>query len=218
MSAASHTPADLRGRHIRIEISLLSSHAWRCMSRSARTLFVDLRMDLLSTNNGNINSTLTKLRHRGWASSSTLSNALVELQAGGFLEKTRAGGVSVGSRVCALYAFTDHAVLPHPKIGIEARPASFAYARRFADLSLAAVRHAIAAEIARLQPEAAASRKSALERKKSTLRNSKRDASEIEAVKALDASNSEVVVDSLLRNSKQTRTRKSAAKPRQSLN
>jgi hypothetical protein len=218
VSRSARAPADPRGRHVRIYVGLLNSAAWRCLGWSARSLFVDLREQLTSFTNGRIVATLPALKHRGWRSSSTLSNALAQLQAAGFIAVTKKGGVIRGSREASCYRFTDEPMVALPKFNQCALPATNDFEVRHKGLSLAETRRAIEAEVVRIHAEAAAKAPPAQGRKNKTLRNSKRDASEIEAVKAFDDSNSEVVADSLLRKPKQARIRKSAAKPHQSLN
>lgn len=118
MSRSRKPPRDPYGRHVRVYCTLLDSPAWRTLGWSSRALFVDLRASLTGTNNGNISATLSNLKHRGWNSSATLADALFELQALGFLVKTRGGGVEHGSKVCSLYRFTDVDSFDIPKLAI----------------------------------------------------------------------------------------------------
>lgn len=107
--------------HIRITLSLLESPAYIALDFSARALYVDLRNRMRSNNNGNINATLSELKHRGWTSSTTLAKALRQLEAVGFIRKTRQTvGVERGSKVCNLYRFTDVEVYGRAKPLIEA--------------------------------------------------------------------------------------------------
>ena len=99
---SKNTPRDPQGRHVRIYCTLLDSLAWRAMGWSSRALFLDMRSSVNGTNNGNLCATLASLKHRGWKSAATLANALFELQAVGFITKTRGGGVDRGSKVCSL--------------------------------------------------------------------------------------------------------------------
>lgn len=163
---------DPRGRHIRVYCTLLDSLAYRCLSWSARALFTDLRATLGPTNNGDISATLSQLKHRGWKSPSTLARALYELQALGFLFRTRGGGVETGSKVCSLYAFCDVDVLDMTKKGIAARKAGHEY-QRFKTLSEA--EEALRSGVAKFRTDAI-SRKQAAARRKMTLPNSERDA------------------------------------------
>jgi hypothetical protein len=123
-------PADPRGHHIRVYSDLLNSHAWRVLSGTAVKLFIDMRSWLKENNNGNINATLSQLRHKGWSSPDTLSRGLFELQTMGFIAKTRQGGIAQGKHVCSLFRFTDRAVFEHPLLGIKAMPETNDY-RRF---------------------------------------------------------------------------------------
>jgi hypothetical protein len=122
-------PSDPQGRHIRVYVSLLNGPAWRVLGWSARSLFVDLRAGVTGTNNGNISATLPLLKHRGWASASTLASAIYELRALGFIAVTREGGLRQGTRVPTLYRFTDLETHEYPKLGIQACKATYDYLR-----------------------------------------------------------------------------------------
>lgn len=111
--------------HIRIDLSLLNSPAFIALDWTARALFLDLRSRVRSTNNGNIDAALSVLKHRGWASSTTLAKALRQLEAVGLLRKTRQTiGIARGSKFCNLYRFTDLPVLERPDLGVEAYKAT----------------------------------------------------------------------------------------------
>lgn len=136
-------PKDLRGGHARLYWTLLDSPAYLALNYSARALYVDLRRKLLGSNNGNIDATLSTLRHRGWRSSATLNKALNQLRAVGLIEQTRQGGIASMSKQCSLYRFTDEEVFEYPKLGIPKMKATHDY-RRFDKLAeaRAAVREA----------------------------------------------------------------------------
>lgn len=138
-----HAPKDPRGGHARLYWKLLDSHAYIALSYSARSLYVDLRCKLRATNNGNIDATLSILKHRGWRSSATLNKALKELAAVGLIAQTRQGGIAYMSKFCSLYRFTDEEVFEHPKLKIPKMNATHDY-RRFDKLAeaRAAVREA----------------------------------------------------------------------------
>lgn len=118
---------DPNGRHIRVYATLLNSPAFRVLSFAAKALFVDLREGVTGTNNGALSAPLTILRHKGWTAPATLSKALYELRAMGFIAVTREGGLKQGTRVCALYRFTDLEVFEQPKQGIQAVKATHEY-------------------------------------------------------------------------------------------
>lgn len=92
-------PRDPNGRHTRIYVTLLNSPAWRVLGPSSAKLFMDLRASVTGTNNGNLSAALSDMKHRGWIASATLSKALYELRALGFLAVTREGGLRMGTRV-----------------------------------------------------------------------------------------------------------------------
>ncbi len=124
---ASKKPQDPAGRHIRVYCSLLGSPAYRVLSFAAKALFTDLRSQVTGLNNGNLSATLADMKHRGWVSTATLSKALYELRSMGFIAVTRVGGLSMGTRVCNLYRFTDLEVFDFPKLGIQAVKATHDY-------------------------------------------------------------------------------------------
>lgn len=118
---------DPQGRHVRVYVNLLNSPAYRVIGYAAKALFFDLRERINGSNNGNVNAALSELKHKGWKAPATLSKALYELRAMGFLSVTRAGGLKLGTRVCTLYRFTDLDVFEHPKLGIPAIRATHDY-------------------------------------------------------------------------------------------
>jgi hypothetical protein len=119
--------ADPQGRHIRVYVSLLNSPAYRVLGYPAKALFTDLRSLVTATNNGNLSAALSDMKHKGWTSPATLSNALYELRVMGFIAVTRAGGLKMGTRICQLYRFTDLDVFEQPKVGVFAIKATHDY-------------------------------------------------------------------------------------------
>jgi hypothetical protein len=118
------------GRFIMVSHSLLNSPAFIALPCNAQRLFLDLRLKLNGGNNGDVSAALSDLKHRGWRSPSTLAKALRQLEALGFLVRTRqTPGVEHGSRICNLYAFTDQEVRPLPHKFIASRAPSFDYAK-----------------------------------------------------------------------------------------
>jgi hypothetical protein len=117
-------PKDPRGGHVRLYWLLLDSPAWRALTHADVRVYLALRRKLGRTNNGDINATLAEMRHSGISSSSTLSAALHRLEALGFIEKTRQGGIAFGGKLCSLYRFTDEPTLDIAKAGVKAGPAT----------------------------------------------------------------------------------------------
>lgn len=115
---AGKAPKDPRGGHVRLYWELVDSPAWRALSHADVRVYLAMRRKLGSTNNGNINATLAEIRHAGISSSSTLSSALHRLEALGFIEKTRQGGIAAGGKVCSLYRFSDESTYDIPKVGV----------------------------------------------------------------------------------------------------
>jgi hypothetical protein len=177
--ARNKMPSDPQGRYIRVYVSLLNSPAYRVLGFAAKALFTDMREKVNGVNNGNIEATITTLSHKGWTSPGTLSNALYELRTMGFLQVTRGGGVEVGSRVCSLYRFTDLEMYDQPKLGIARLSATHDY-QRFQ--SVAEAEAALREGVKHLKEQAIDRKQKAAERKKTTLRNSYRSATEIVAV------------------------------------
>lgn len=136
--------------HSRIRHDATDSPAWRVLGFPAKALYTDLRAKLRSTNNGNINATLSEMKHRGWTASATLSRALRQLEHMGFIAKTRQGGIAAMSRVCSLYRFTDMEVFEHPKQGIEPMQATFDW-RRFESVKEATAHLRQLAKISKVQ-------------------------------------------------------------------
>lgn len=120
-------PHDPGGRHIRVYVALLNGPAYRVMGFAAKVLFFDLRATLTGTNNGNISAPLSDMRHKGWNSPATLTKALYELRAMGFLALTVEGGLKQGRRAPSLYRFTDLETLALPKVGVQAVKATHDY-------------------------------------------------------------------------------------------
>jgi hypothetical protein len=143
-----------RKQHARIYYDLLDAPAWRVISPSARGFFIDARRKLDGSNNGNISLVLSELRHYGYRSPTTLAKMLFQLQSIGLIEKTRAGCVERGLRICSLYAFTDLPIPGFDDLGIAKRGPSFAYLNY---TTLAAAKVALAEGMASLR-EAAAER------------------------------------------------------------
>jgi predicted transcriptional regulator len=117
-------PKDPRGGHARLYWSILDSPAWRTLTHADVRVYLALRRKLGRTNNGDINATLAEMKHAGISSSSTLSAALHRLEALGFIEKTRQGGIAHGGKLCSLYRFTDEPTYDIAKAGVRAGPAS----------------------------------------------------------------------------------------------
>jgi hypothetical protein len=194
---------DPKGRHVRIYCDLLDSPAWFALSKTSRALFLDLRSFLGPNNNGDISAALSLLKIKGWNSSSTLSEALFELQALGFIAKTRdTVGVEHGSRVCCLYRFTDLPTYQFPKLGIEAQLETHDYREH---TSVAAAEQALRKAQTVREAKARAGRE-AIERKKSALREAKRIGSKTESQKAEIASDSEHCTRPSVRNLKAVKT------------
>jgi hypothetical protein len=170
-TSMKNRPKDPRGGHARLYWELLDSPAYLALSYSARALYVELRRKLLSTNNGNIDATLSTLKHRGWRSSVTLNKALNDLMTVGLIAKTRQGGIAYMSKQCSLYRLTDEEVFEHPKLRITRMNATHDY-RQFTKLNEAR----------------AVIREANAQRKKRKVQKVKLTGSETEAIRSFKAS------------------------------
>lgn len=109
---------------MRLYWDLMDCPAWRALSHADVRVYLAMRRKLGKTNNGNVEATLGNLKHSGINSSSTLSTALHRLEALGFIDKVRQGGIAYGGKVCSLYRFTDVETYEIPKIDLKAGPPS----------------------------------------------------------------------------------------------
>lgn len=188
-------PKDPRGGHARLYWLLLDSPAWRTLTHADVRVYLALRRKLGRTNNGDINATLAEMRHAGISSSSTLSAALHRLEALGFIEKTRQGGIAHGGKLCSLYRFTDESTLEIAKAGVRAGPASNEW-QRFKNMA-----------------EARAAVRLFARKSKSKVRSSNWSGAAIESESAVCASTIERVPDSPVRPSKRTRADQKPLQP-----
>lgn len=168
---------DPNGRHIRVYCSLLNTPAYRVLSFAAKALFTDMRSLITSTNNGNLSAALSDMKHKGWTASATLSKALYELRAMGFIAITRAGGLKLGTRVCTLYRFTDLEVFDQPKVGVLAVKVTQDYLRFD---SVKTAEQALREGVALLQQEG---KKKQVTKKNLPVQNMNRISSEYEPMK-----------------------------------
>jgi hypothetical protein len=176
---------DPRGGHVRLYWAILDSPAWRVLTHADVRVYLALRRKLGKTNNGDINATLTEMRHAGISSSSTLSSALRRLEALGFIRKTRQGGIAFGGKICSLYRFTDEPTFEIAKAGVRSGPASDEW-RGFNNMT-----------------EARAAVRLLTAQKKKKVRLSNRTASTIESEKAFSGSTIEQMSVSVVRPSNQ---------------
>ena len=103
-------PKDPRGNFIQLYHEMVNSPAWLCMGASTMRVYIAMRSAFNKFNNGDISATLNGMKAHGVRSSATLAKALRELEALGFIDKTRQGGIAAGGKICSLYRFTDEEV------------------------------------------------------------------------------------------------------------
>jgi predicted transcriptional regulator len=185
-------PKDPRGGHARLYWSILDSPAWRALTHADVRVYLALRRKLGRTNNGDINATLAEMRHAGISSSSTLSAALHRLEALGFIEKTRQGGIANGGKLCSLYRFTDEETYEIAKAGVRAGPATNEW-KQFKNMA-----------------EARAAVRLFTRQNRSKVRPSTRSGAAIESERPVCASTIERVADSAARPSKRRRASQNA--------
>lgn len=174
--------------HIRVRSDVLKSAAWKAISLPARALYVDLRTWMYTGKNGDISATFSILKELGYGKTS-LAKYLRELVGAGLIAKTRSGGVAYGSKVCALYRFTDMPAYAIPQKCIEGSKPTHDHLLRFHGLAgskrdVAIVRKAIDEHIAKEKMASAAKQKR---------RSKKINGSDSELVNPVCGSNSELV-------------------------
>ena len=119
---------DPRGSWTKLYREMITCHAYRALSMTARCLLWDMKSMVNGTNNGSIGAPFSVMKKQfGWASSSALSKSLYELRAMGFIALTKQGGFNEGDRVCSLYRFTDLPVYEHKESGRQAVGRTFDY-------------------------------------------------------------------------------------------
>lgn len=183
----SAVPKDPRGGHVRLYWSIVDSPAWRVLTHADVRVYLAIRRKLGRTNNGDINATLAEMKHAGISSSSTLAAALHRLEALGFIEKTRQGGIAHGGKLCSLYRFTDEQTFDIAKAGVRAGAATNEW-QRFKNMA-----------------EARAAVRLFTRQNASKVRPSNRSGSTVESESAVCASTIECVPDSPVRQSKRIR-------------
>jgi hypothetical protein len=135
------TPAkDPRGAHLRLYKDVYSTPAWQALSFTERALYIAMRQQLMSFNNGRIIATPATLAADGFTSSSTLHKSLRALIAVGFIECVVKGRMTFGGKEASLYRFTDEECFDIPRYGLKARKASNEWKRwKTSDQAAAAI-------------------------------------------------------------------------------
>ncbi|WP_273454942.1 hypothetical protein [Nevskia ramosa] len=82
--------------------NILQSEEWAALTSFEVKMLVDLGAQYNGSNNGDLCAPWALMKARGWRSPGTLSKALRGLQAAGFIELTRQGGL----HQCSLYALS----------------------------------------------------------------------------------------------------------------
>lgn len=90
------------GSFLALPHSLLRHPVVAALSPRATKLLLDVAVEYNGQNNGDLNAVLSRLKHRGWRSSSQLALAKRELLSVGLLVQTRQGGLNIPS----LYALS----------------------------------------------------------------------------------------------------------------
>ena len=101
---------------------MLDCPAWIVLPPAAKVLWLDLRRQLNSYNNGDICCALSVLRKRGWTSTSKLARSKFALMGLGFIAVTRPGGFAMGKHVPTLFRFTDVETLEFQSCGSRNAP------------------------------------------------------------------------------------------------
>jgi len=90
------------GTFVMLRHDVLNSSAYVRLSAHAIKLLIDIAAQYRGKNNGDLATTWSMMKLRGWRSRDTLGKALRELLDAGFIEQTRQGGMHKPS----LYALT----------------------------------------------------------------------------------------------------------------
>ncbi|MDR8396982.1 hypothetical protein NE850_11590 [Paraburkholderia sp. USG1] len=144
---------DPRGSWTKLYAEMITCHAYRALSMPARCLMWDMKSMLNGTNNGSIGAPFSVMKKQfGWNSSATVSKALYELRAMGFIAITKQGGFKEGARVCSLYRFTDQPVYEHKQSGRQAEGRTYDYDNTHFK-SLAEAKALLAVRVAEYQSE-----------------------------------------------------------------
>ncbi len=109
---------DALGAHARLYEQITRSPAWLALSPTSRAFYMDMRIQLKGTNNGNISAPHSLMKTLGYKSSATVAKAQRELETMGLIAKTRQGGITAGGKSCNLFRFTDQETAEFLKLGI----------------------------------------------------------------------------------------------------
>ena len=120
---------DEMGFHARLYGLIARSPAWLALCPTSRAFYMDMRMQLRSTNNGNISAPHSMMKALGYRAPATVSKALRELETMGLIAKTRQGGITAGGRNCNLFRFTDKECYELIKQGVFASKATHEWRR-----------------------------------------------------------------------------------------
>jgi hypothetical protein len=90
------------GSFLKLPHYILRSNEFGNLRPWAAKLLIELAKEYKGYNNGDFSAAYSVLKQRGWNSPGTLSSALKELQADGWILLTRQGG----KNRCSLYAIT----------------------------------------------------------------------------------------------------------------
>ena len=108
---------DPRGPHVRLYEDIFDSAAWLTLSPRTRLLYIEMRTQLNGLNNGDVSCTLAFASKRNVTTSdTTLSEALFQLEALGFIRCMRRGLVRAGAPLPSLFRFTDEPFVQFTKV------------------------------------------------------------------------------------------------------
>lgn len=109
---------DALGAHARLYEQITRSPAWLALSVTSRAFYMDMRIQLKGTNNGNISAPHSMMKALGYKAPATVAKAQRELETMGLIAKTRQGGITAGGKSCNLFRFTDQPCSEFLKLGI----------------------------------------------------------------------------------------------------
>ena len=99
-------------RFVKLTYPLIESEAWRWLRPISKAVYIELRRRYNGLNNGKISLSLSDAAHILKASKSTISTALNQLEAHGFIKLIKKGYFT--GRMASEYALTDEQLDGYP--------------------------------------------------------------------------------------------------------
>ena len=103
---------ETKERFIKLTYPLIESEAWRWLRPISKAVYIELRRRYNGLNNGKISLSLSEAAYILKASKSSISKALNQLEAHGFIKLIKKGYFT--GRMASEYALTDEQLDGHP--------------------------------------------------------------------------------------------------------